>query len=76
MVECDQEAHPLLCLRGNEKSRGGIPYSTRRDRTQLVLGHVTCALLHVLYCPGYGSAETLSKEANLKATSVFSMLIS
>ena len=26
---------------------------------------VTCALLPDLYCPGYSSAETLSKEANL-----------
>jgi hypothetical protein len=26
---------------------------------------VTCALVPDLYCPGYSSAETLSKEANL-----------
>jgi hypothetical protein len=26
---------------------------------------VPCALVPALYCPGYGSAETLSKEANL-----------
>ena len=29
---------------------------------------VTCALLPDLYCPGYSSAETLSKEANLMRT--------
>ena len=26
---------------------------------------VTCALVSDLYCPGYSSAETLSKDANL-----------
>jgi ParB family chromosome partitioning protein len=29
---------------------------------------VTCALVPDLYCPGYSSAETLSKEANLMRT--------
>jgi hypothetical protein len=29
---------------------------------------VTCALVSDLYCPGYSSAETLSKEANLMRT--------
>lgn len=29
---------------------------------------VTCALIPDLYCPGYNSAETLSKEANLMRT--------
>jgi len=29
---------------------------------------VTCALVPDLYCPGYSSAETLSKEANLTRT--------
>jgi len=29
---------------------------------------VTCALVADLYCPGYSSAETLSKEANLMRT--------
>jgi ParB family transcriptional regulator, chromosome partitioning protein len=31
---------------------------------------VTCALVPDLYCPGYSSAETLSKEANLMRTAV------
>ena len=31
---------------------------------------VTCALVSDLYCPGYSSAETLSKEANLMRTAV------
>src|SRR6266436_3039909 len=31
---------------------------------------VTCALVPDLYCPGYSSAETLSKEANLTRTAV------
>jgi hypothetical protein len=31
---------------------------------------VTCALVSDLYCPGYSSAETLSKEANLIRTAV------
>ena len=31
---------------------------------------VTCALVPDLYCPGYSSAETLSKEANLIRTAV------
>ncbi len=39
MFQCYQEAHPILCVRGIEKSCRGIPYSTRRDRTQLMLGH-------------------------------------
>lgn len=30
---------------------------------------VTCALVPDLYCPGYSSAETLSKEANLMKAS-------
>ncbi len=43
MFECYQEAYPILWVRGNEKSRRGIPYCARRDRTQLVLGHDTDA---------------------------------
>ncbi len=31
---------------------------------------VTCALVPDLYCPGYSSAETLSKEANLMRTAL------
>jgi len=31
---------------------------------------VTCALVPDVYCPGYSSAETLSKEANLMRTAV------
>ncbi len=31
---------------------------------------VTCSLVPDLYCPGYSSAETLSKEANLMRTAV------
>jgi hypothetical protein len=31
---------------------------------------VTCALVPDLYCPGYSSAETLSKEADLMQTAV------
>jgi len=31
---------------------------------------VTCALVPDLYCPGYSSAETLSKESNLMRTAV------
>jgi hypothetical protein len=31
---------------------------------------VSCALVPDLYCPGYSSAETLSKEANLMRTAV------
>jgi hypothetical protein len=31
---------------------------------------VACALVPDLYCPGYSSAETLSKEANLMRTGV------
>ena len=31
---------------------------------------VTCALVPDLCCPGYSSAETLSKEANLMGTAV------
>jgi ParB family transcriptional regulator, chromosome partitioning protein len=31
---------------------------------------VTCALVPDLYCPGYSSAETLSREANLMRTAV------
>ena len=31
---------------------------------------VTCALVPDLYCPGFSSAETLSKEANLMCTAV------
>lgn len=31
---------------------------------------VTCALIADLYCPGYSSAEVLSKEANLMRTAV------
>ena len=31
---------------------------------------VTCALVPDLYCPGYNSAESLSREANLMRTAV------
>ncbi len=31
---------------------------------------VTCALVPDLYCPGYSSAETLSREASLMGTAV------
>jgi hypothetical protein len=31
---------------------------------------VTCALVPDLYCPGYSSAEALSKDANLMRTAV------
>ncbi len=31
---------------------------------------VTCALVPDLYCPGYSTAETLSKEANLMRTAI------
>jgi hypothetical protein len=31
---------------------------------------VTCALVPDLYCPGYSSAETLSKESNLIRSAV------
>jgi hypothetical protein len=31
---------------------------------------VTCALVSDLYCPGYSSAETVSKESNLMRTAV------
>lgn len=31
---------------------------------------VTCALVADLYCPGYSSAETLSKDANLMKAAV------
>ena len=38
---------------------------------------VTCALVPDLYCPGYSSAETLSKEANLvKASARYKVNIS
>jgi hypothetical protein len=31
---------------------------------------VICSLVPYLYCPGYSSAETLSKEANLMRTAL------
>lgn len=42
-----------------------------RDMTTADLNRflVTCALVPDLYCPGYSSAETLSKEANLTKAS-------
>jgi ParB family chromosome partitioning protein len=39
-------------------------------RTELNRFLVTCSLVSDLYCPGYSSAETLSKEANLARTAV------
>jgi ParB family chromosome partitioning protein len=44
-----------------------IPAMTAADINRFL---VTCALVSDLYCPGYSSAETLSKESNLMRTAV------
>lgn len=45
-----------------ELAEGQIRAMTTADLNRFL---VTCALVPDLYCPGYSSAETLSKEANL-----------
>jgi hypothetical protein len=48
-------------------AEGRIRAMTTADLSRLL---VTCALVSDLYCPGYSSAEALSKEANLMRTAV------
>ena len=57
---------------GTSVDHEGLAEAQIREMTTADLNRflVTCALVPDLYCPGYSSAETLSKEANLMRTAV------
>ncbi len=57
---------------GNSVDHEKLAQARIRTMTPANLNHfmVTCALVPDLYCPGYSSAETLAKEANLMQTAV------